>query len=395
MFGTVCKETGCVRLWVAAVVSFGLMAHDAVFAQTDAPPMDVGTVTLTKQEVPRILSLPGRAIAYRQVSIRPRVSGVVEKILYDPTKEIAVGDPLFKLDDDSYAASVAEAEAQVATAQANATASKASYERSKSLEGTATSKAQVEKAQATMATDAATLKSAKASLDFARTQLSWTTVKSPIKGRADVASVSVGDLVVGSQSDAMTIVTTLDPIEVVMQESSTVMLKLRAEVEAGTLKITERLKAKLTLENGEAFASEGSFVAAGTTVTTTTGTSSLRFRFENPGNKILPGMFLRGDIQIGTVDAFLVPQRAAKRSNTGLLTAFIVDKDGTSKQVQFTEKGVYENNWVVETEFEPGDKVIVDGLVTMRPGVKVNPVPVTINADGLVQDDASKTKTEK
>ena len=304
-----------------------------------------------------------------------------------------MGDPLFKLDDASYTAAVAQAEADLATAKVNVTVSKAAHERSVALEGTATSVAHVEKAKATWETDQATLKAAQAKLDYAKTELSWTTITSPIPGMADVANVSVGDLVTNAQSDALTVVTQLDPIEVTMQESSSQVLALRNQVEAGTLKLTDRLEAKLILEDGEAFASQGSFVAAGTSVSTTTGTTSLRFRFDNPDNRILPGMFLRGNVQIGTVRAFLVPQRAAVRGNAGRLTAFIVDKDGTAKQVQFFDSGAYDNSWVVEKGFQAGDKLIVDGLTAMRPGAKVNPVDATINADGLVQYDTAETQS--
>lgn len=395
MFGSEGNKTVLGGLWAAAALGAGLMVADTASAQTAPPPMDVGVVTLAKQEIPRILSLPGRAVAFQQVSVRPRVTGVVEKILYNPMTELKVGDPLFQLDDGNYAAAVAEAEATVATAKVTSEVSKSSYQRKKELEGTGSSEAEVEKAKATMDSDAASLKSAQAALDFAKTQLSWTTIKSPIAGRADIAHVSTGDLVSAGQSDAMTIVTTLDPIEVTMQESSTNLLKLRKEVEAGTLKVTERLKANLVLEDGQTFASEGNFVAAGNSVSSTTGATTLRFRFDNPDNRILPGMFIRGDIHLGTVEAFLVPQRAAVRGNTGQLTAFIVDKDGTAKQVQFTDSGSYRNSWVVKEGFQPGDKLIVDGLISMRPGIKVNPIPATVNADGLVQDDTSKDKTEK
>ena len=393
MFRWKSKETGCTGICVAAAVGFALATPDLAFAQTAPPAMKVGVVTLNQQEVPRILSLPGRAIAYQQVDIRPRVSGVVEKILYDPTTPLAVGDPLFKLDDASYAAAVASAEADVSTAQVNVTFSKAAYERASALEGTGMSVAQVQKAKATFDTNQADLKSAQAALEYAKTQLSWTTVKSPIPGMATVSAVSVGDLVTDAQSDAMTIVTRLDPIEVTMQESSTHMLRLRQEIDAGTLKLTDRLQAKLILDDGQALASEGSFVAAGTSVSTTTGTAGLRFRFDNPDNRILPGMFLRGDIQIGTVEAFLIPQRAAVRGNTGRLTAFIVDSDGTAKQVEFSDNGTYQNNWVVQKGFQPGDRLIVDGLMTLKPGAKVDPVAATINADGLVQDDTTKNQS--
>lgn len=395
MFRWANRRVGLEPIWIAAAISLGLMLSNSASAQAPPTAQDVGVVTLTKQEVPRIYSLPGRAVAYQQVSIRPRVSGVIQKILYDPKVALNVGDPLFKLDDASYAAAIASADADVATAKANVSVSDAAYKRAVNLKGSGFTEAQVEEAKASLETDQAALKAANAALGFAKTQLSWTTITSPIKGMADISSVSVGDLVTNAQSDALTTVTRLDPIEVTMQESSTYVLEVRRDVEAGTLKLDTQLKANLVLGDRESFTSEGVFVAAGNSVSTTTGTMTLRFRFDNPDHKVLPGMFLRGDIEVGTVEAFLVPQLAAKRVNTGLLAAFVVDKDGKSKQVQFSDIGTYENNWVVDKGFVAGDQVIVDRLIAMRPGTLVNPIPAKINKEGLVEKTEPKDGAKK
>ncbi|MBB94246.1 MAG: efflux transporter periplasmic adaptor subunit [Rhodobacteraceae bacterium] len=358
-------------------------------AQQSAPPMQVGTITLERQAVPRIVTLPGRAVAYQDVDIRPRVGGVVEEILYTPGADLSVGDPLFRIDDASYRANVAAAQSDLATAEANLPVAKAAYERAEQLAGRGYTEAEVDSARASQAEAAATLDAARAALDYAQTELSWTTITSPIDGVAEVASVSVGDLVTAGQSDALTTVTRMDPIDVQMLEASARMLELRQEIASGTLEQTPELEARLQLETGAIYEGSGQLVTPGTAVSTTTGTFTVRFRFDNPDRMILPGMFLRGEITVGTVQAYLIPQRAAERNNSGALTVFVVGDDGTAQQVVLSELGTYENAWIVPGGLDDGDKLIVDGLKSLQAGQAVTPVEVEIDENGLTRDVAS------
>ncbi|WP_428926254.1 efflux RND transporter periplasmic adaptor subunit [Marinibacterium sp. SX1] len=363
-----------------------LSTATAAMAQQEAPPMQVGTITLERQAVPRIVTLPGRAVAYQQVDIRPRVGGVVEEILYTPGADLSVGDPLFRIDDASYRASVAAAQSDLATAQANLPVAQSAKDRAEQLAGRGYTEAEVDSARASLAEAQATLDAAQAALDYAQTELSWTTITSPIEGVAEVASVSVGDLVTSGQSDALTTVTRLDPIEVEMLEASARMLELRQEIASGTLEQNPELEARLLLETGAVYEGTGRLVSPGNTVSTTTGTFTVRFRFDNPDRMILPGMFLRGEITVGTINAFLVPQRAAERSNSGALTVYVVGADGTSEQVTLNEMGAYENAWIVPSGLDDGAQLIVDGLKSMQPGLPVSPVAVEIDENGLTQD---------
>ncbi len=352
--------------------------------------MQVGVIEMAKQDVPRVVTLPGRAVAYQSVDVRPRVDGVIEEILYTPGQPLKVGDPLFRIDDASYRAQVASDEADLAKAEANLPVAESDYSRAQQLAGRGYTEAEVESARATLAEAKATLDAAQAALDYSRTQLGWTTVTSPIAGRPDVAEVSVGDLVTAAQSDALTTIVRSDPIYVDMVEASARMISVRQQIDAGSLTLNDDLAATLTLENGTVYHGEGTLVTPGNTVSTTTGTFTLRFSFENPDNVILPGMFLRGDITIGKARAYLVPQRAATRNNSGQLTAYLVGEDGKSKQVTLQDEGSYDNAWVVTEGIEDGDRLIVDGLKSMKNGQDVTPVAVTIDADGVTQD-ADKT----
>lgn len=352
----------------------------------DMGPLEVGVVELTLQDVPRVVTSPGRAVAFQEVAVRPRVGGVIEEVLYTPDQLLQVGDPLFRIDDSAYVAAEATARANVAMAEANLAVTQSAYDRAEQLAGRGYTEAEVEAARASLAEAKATLDAAQAALDYAQIELSWTTVKSPIVGRADVATVSVGDLVTAGQADALTTIVQADPIYVDTVEASARILSVRKGIAEGVLKQNDALEATLMLENEEVFRGVGKLVTAGNTVSTTTGTVTIRFKFDNPDHVVIPGMFVRGEVVIGTMQAFLVPQRAATRGNSGKLTAYIVGEDDTAQQVTLEDDGSYENAWIVRSGLSEGDRLIVDGLSSLRPGQAVTPVAAIIDDNGIARN---------
>lgn len=184
-----------------------------------------------------------------------------------------------------------------------------------------------------------------------------------------------------------------DPVYVDMMEASARILSVRKGISEGVLERNDVLEATLRLENGDVYRGTGQLVTTGTNVSTTTGTVTIRFQFDNPEHVIIPGMFVRGEIMIGTMQAYLVPQRAASRGNSGQLTAYVVDEDGTARQVTLEDEGSYENSWIVREGLNDGDLLIVDGLSSLRDGQAVTPVAATIDEDGVARDaDASAAK---
>ncbi|MDQ1848245.1 efflux RND transporter periplasmic adaptor subunit [Gemmobacter fulvus] len=369
------------------------LAASAVQAQTPPAgaargPAKVGIIDMQRAAVKRSYTLPGRAVAFEQTEIRPRVGGVVTDILYSPGQPISPGTPMFRLDRTSYEAATQSARAALARAQAAVPVAEAALDRAKKLEGSGSTRATVESAEATAAQARADVLSAEAALKIAETELSWTEVASPIEGIAGVAQISVGDLVTAGQADAMAIVTRLDPIYVDMFEPSARILSIQDQIERGELKPNETLEVTLTLENGQSHNSGGTLIAPSVTVSPSTGTQDIRFRFDNPDRRILPGMFLRGEVVLGTVEAFLVPQRATTRGRDGALTAWIAGPDNKAVQRKLEANGTHANAWIVTAGLEPGDQLIIDGLSNLREGADVAPVPVTIDANGVVRDVA-------
>lgn len=348
------------------------------------PPKQVGVVELKTQDVPRVVTLPGRAVSGAQAAIRPRVGGIITEILYDAGRPLKQGDPMFQIDTTTYEANLSGAEAEVASAKAALTQAESSYQRTQQLLGSGTTQAQVESSRATMEQAAAAVQSAEAALKLAQAELDWSTVKSPIEGMASVADISVGDLVTAGQADALATVTRLDPIEVDMYEPSVRMLSVFNDITSGRLQMNDSLRATLTLETGETYQATGELLAPGFTVSTSTGAVDTRFRFDNPDNLLLPGMFVRGQVNLGTMRAILVSQSAATRDRTGTLTAWVV-KDGKAEQRQLTDDGTYQQSWIVTGGVAAGEMLAVDGLTGLAAGAEVVTVPVTFDEKGVVR----------
>lgn len=365
------------------LIAMWFLSLPALAQQAGMPPPTVGVMTVQPQQVPRILTLPGRAVAQSQAAIRPRVGGLITEILYRPGTALDQDAPMFQIDPTTYQANLRSAEAEVTSARAALTQAQTSFNRTEQLLGSGTAQAQVDEARAILEQAQAALQSAEAALALAQAELDWTTVTSPIDGMASVAAVSVGDLVTANQTDALATVTSLDPIEVDMYEPSARMLSLRDDISEGRLQLNKTIRATLTLETGETYAATGELVAPGYAVSTSTGAIDTRFRFDNPRRLLLPGMFLRGQIDLGTTEGFLVTQNAATRDKTGQLSAWVI-RDGAARQVALTDDGSYQNHWIVTDGLEPGDLLAVDNLAALSEGAPVATVPVTLDENGVV-----------
>jgi membrane fusion protein, multidrug efflux system len=325
------------------------------------PQVRVSVVTVKTQAVPIVTELPGRVSAYRTADVRPQVNGIILRRFFVEGSEVRKGQQLYQIDPAPYQAAYDSAVAAQASARALA-------ERYKPLvEANAVSKQDYDNAVAARL-------QADAAVETAHINLVYTKVLSPISGRIGRSFITEGALVTANQSTALATVQALEPIYVDVTQPTSTLLRLEREAAAGLLKQNETGKPQvlLRLEDGTEYAHPGTLEFSEVTVDEGTGSVTLRALMPNPDRLLLPGMFVREEIQEGVrQDAVLAPQQGVTHNQKGEPTALIVERDGTvALRVLKTDRAVGDQ-WLVTSGLAPGDRVIVEGLQSARPGTKV------------------------
>lgn len=321
--------------------------------------------------------------------IRPQVSGIIQKRVFQEGSEVKAGDVLYQIDDRPYRAALDSAKASVQRAQAAVANGETEFQRLDELgRRHVVSTQQVDAARATLLQAQADLAAANASVESAQINLDNTRVTAPIAGSIGTSLVTEGALVAANQTGALTTIRQIDPMFVDLTASSVSLLRVRRMIAEGALK-QERIapKVRLTLEDGSEYSETGTIEAVEANVSETTGTFTVRARIANPRRILLPGMLVRATVEVGTgTKGFLLPQRAVSRNAKGQATAMFVDADGKAElRVVQTEQS-YRNAWLVREGVKEGDRLIVDGLQKARGGQPVQPVEVKVDENGLTSD---------
>jgi membrane fusion protein (multidrug efflux system) len=346
--------------------------------QAPPPPPQVGVLTLAPQKVALTTELPGRTTAYLIADVRPQVSGLITKRTFTEGSDVTAGQQLYQIDPALYQAEYDSALATLAHDQAALGTAKAKSARYKPLAAAqAVSQQDYDDAKAATGEAAADILSAKAGVEQAKINLDYTRVAAPISGRIGRSTVTPGALVTANQTTALATITQLDPIYVDISQPATTLLRLRAELAAGTLQSTGPNQARVTLklEDGSAYPIAGTLQFTEVNVDEGTGTVLLRAIFPNPNHVLLPGLFVQEELQEGTsTQALLVPQQAVARNTHGDPTVLLVGADNKAVvQVIQTSRAIGDQ-WLVTGGLKPGDRVIVDGLQQVHPGAPVQPV---------------------
>jgi membrane fusion protein (multidrug efflux system) len=335
--------------------------------------MPVTVVTLEAEPVTLTRELPGRTSAFLVAEVRPQVSGIVKRRLFKEGALVTAGQPLYQLDDATYRADYAVAKAALARADAALDAARLRARRSADLVKTGLVSAQDnDNAIATLHQAEADVESARATLQAAGVVLEHARVTAPIAGRTGKSSVTEGALVTAGQSAALATVQQLDPMYVDLTQSSTELLQLRKELAAGTLQEGASMPVAILLEDGSRYAHDGTLAFSDVTVDPSTSSYLLRVQVPNPGRELLPGMYVRALVGNGVrPKGLLVPQQGIARDPRGNATALIVDKDGKVAVRDVQVNRTIGDHWLVDGGLVAGDRVIVEGLQKVRPGMPV------------------------
>ena len=340
--------------------------------QGGMPPGAVSVVTLKTSSVDLQRELPG-LVSARQVSeVRPQVGGIVKKVLFTEGGMVNEGQSLYELDDAVYRVALRSAEAARMKAQAGLESSKSAADRGAELIKTKMISVQDnDNLQAAYHQAQADLAAAEAAADSARINLNYAHITSPISGRIGKSAVTKGALVVANQSEPLARVQRLDTVYVDVTQSSSEWLQLQQELAAGGKEDTKR-DVRIVMEDGSAYPEPGELQFSDVTVEPGTGSFLLRVVVPNPNRLLLPGMYVRATISEGVLkNALLAPQRGITRDPKGNATAMVVGKDDKVELRNVTTARAVGDQWLVTSGLTAGDRVIVEGLQKIGPGMPV------------------------
>ena len=345
---------------------------------------EVGVITLTPQRVVITEELPGRTTAFRISDVRPQVNGIIIKRMFTEGSEVREGQQLYQIDPASYQAAYDSAKAALAKAEATLELDRLTEQRQKKLAETHVIAPQdYDTVYATMKEAEADVALNQAAVETAQITLTYTKVLSPISGRIGRSSVTEGALATNGQASALATVQQLDPIYVDLTQSSSQLLRLQRELNNGQVEsVRDRhAEVRLILEDGTAYPEKGTLQFSEVSVDQGTGSVTLRAVFPNPRQVLLPGMFVRAQVEEGVdQQAILVPQRSVTRNQQGQPTTLVVGADNKVELRTLQTERTIGENWLVTGGLSAGDKVIIEGLQKVAPGAEVKIVALGADA---------------
>jgi RND family efflux transporter MFP subunit len=326
------------------------------------PPTTVNVVIPQRQDVGVEVAANGTVTPQRTVDLRPQTTSTIREVHIKEGQFVKAGQLLFSLDDRSDRASVAQAEAEVARGRATLADLERQYKRSQELvaqkflaqSAVDTLKSQVEGARAALAASSAAVRAS-------QVNASYTTIRAPMAGRVGAINVYPGSLV--QPATSLTTVTQLDPIDVAFTLPESSLGSLLAAQKQGKVAVEARTGAEAQAVTGEL-----SFVD--NTVDPTSGTIRVKAQFGNSGGLLWPGQYVNTRVTVRTIkDAVVIPQNAIIINAQGTFV-YVVEQDGTARQVPIARQHAFGLNAAV-TGLVGNEQVITEGKQNLRPGGKV------------------------
>ena len=347
----------------------GDAATRAAGAQQGPPPVPAKVREVKPQGVPIVLEAVGQAQGSKEVEVRARVTGILQKRLYSEGQRVQAGAPLFQIDPAPYEIALQQARAQLAQEQARQEQTKREAGRLKELaEQKAISQKEFDDAVSAQKLSSASLQAAEARVREAELNLSYTRVTAPVSGVTGRIVRSEGSLVAPGADSLLTTINQVQPVWVRFSLSESDLAKL-----PGRRVDPSATQVQLLLADGSVYPQKGRINFSAAQIDPKLATQELRAEFDNPKSRILPGDFVRVRLTGGEYkNAFLVPQAAVFQTEKG---QFVFVLDGENKAtVRPVKTGEWiGQDWLVLDGLQPGDRVVVDNLMKLRPGAPVAP----------------------
>lgn len=399
------KKAVITSLYVFALVfMLGLAAGCEDKKEAQQPPMQqVGVKMMEKNDVPSTVELAGRVASHATAEVRPQVSGIILKRLFEEGGNVIAGQQLYQIDPAVYQAQYDTAVANVKKAQTAVDNSKKIMDRyTEIIKVKGVSQQEFDTATATYNQNMAELAAAQAAMKTAKINLDYTRVYSPVSGRIGISTVTEGALVTASQATPLVYVQQMDPMYIDITQSSAEFLRLQRSLRDGTIApangkdggAADSLAVELTLEDGQPYIKyqngkpvldkdgkpeeyAATMLLYDATVDQSTGSITMRAVVDNPEHMLLPGMFVRAIVTEGIIEgALLVPLEAVLRTPRGEAQVMLVNDKGLVEERIIESNRIFQNRyWIVLPGVEggkglnPGEKLIVEGLNRVRAGM--------------------------
>ncbi len=389
----------CLICMLAACASDGASQDKEVGKKAESPPPTVVTETITQSNIPLELSFMGQTAGSREVEVRARVGGILLHRFYEEGKPVKKGDVMFEIDPAPYKAALTQAQGALNQSKAQLAQAQRDHKRYAKLysEGVIAKK-DLDDARTSLDSSTAAVEQAQGALDQAKLNLEWTKVEAPISGMTSKETRSEGSLVVaGSESSLLTKMNKVDPIYVNFSMSSSEVMHLRKQRAEGKIAIkgSGDYVVRIVFPDNSLYQHPGQINFTDTQVDESTGVVKTRAVFPNPNFDVMPGQFVRVQLEGAYyVNAMTAPQTAVLNTQQGNMV-WVVDNNNVV-QPRIIETGATAgNDYLVEKGLAPGDRIVTEGVITVRPGMKVNPKTEEANNKPQSQQTAPSANASK
>lgn len=378
-----------ITLMMALVLVSGCGNEEQVPRQALA---EVRYMALAGESITLTRELSGRVSAFTVSEVRPQVGGIIQERLFIEGADVEAGQVLYRIDPVLYQAAYNNAKANLNRVLANENAVRLLAERHGRLVKTgAIGRQEYDDSIAAYGRAKAEIEAFREALETARINLSYTQVTSPVSGRIGRSSVTAGALVTQNQESPLATVQQISPVYVDVTQSNAQILRLRRALGTGQLRSSgpNATKVRLYLEDGSPYIRvgtendpqwiEGELLFSEITVAESTGSVTIRARFDNPDGLLLPGMYVRAVLEEGVREnALLIPQRSVTRDAQNQPQVHVLSPaqeggNGPSPAYRVETRPIiidrsHNNSWLVDSGLAPGELLLVDGVQKVRPG---------------------------
>lgn len=347
--------------------------NEQVSDQTHVSMAKVTVISIQPQSINFSENLPARVHAFRTAEIRPQVGGIIEKVLFAQGSEVKAGQPLYKINSETFEADVNSNRAGLNKAEAEVNRLKIQLERYQQLlPSNAISKQEVSNVEAQYRQAIADVAQMKALLARQNLNLQYATVRAPISGRIGKSFVTEGALVSQADSNTMATIQQIDRVYVDVKQSIGEYERLQVALQSGELSANNQKAVQILNSLGQPYNVTAKMLFEDINVDPETGDVTIRIEVTNPERKLLPGMYVRVNIERASVpQALLVPEQAIQRNMNGDPQVYVVNAKGGA-DIRSVELGQqYEQFYLINKGLKAGEKVVVEGIERIQPNQKL------------------------